>query len=114
MTNSTRLTGIRFTTILLFCVCLAVYHSNLRLIASGDSLPAALLPLSILLDHSTTLDRFAPWLWEHAPYTKGIIVFRNGHYHSFYPLGQSLLITPLYIPNVFALHLERWDTASLI
>jgi hypothetical protein len=106
--------AIRFAAILLFCACLAVYHSNLRLIAAGDSLPSALVPLSVLLDHSTTLDRFAPWLWEHAPYTKGIIVYRNGHYHSFYPLGQSLLITPFYIPAVFSLHLERWDTPSLI
>jgi len=43
-----------------FTLLSVVYHSNLRPIASGDSLQASLIPFSIILDGSITLDRFGP------------------------------------------------------
>jgi hypothetical protein len=48
----------------MFVLLSAVYHSNLRPIASGDFLPASMIPFSILLDGSIALDRFGPYVNE--------------------------------------------------
>src|SRR5262249_51583621 len=47
-----------------------VYHSNLRPLAPGDSLQASLIPSSIILDGSITLDRFGPYINSHVPYAR--------------------------------------------
>jgi len=42
----------------LFCLVYFVYNINFRPIPSGDTIPASLLPFSILEDHSLYFDRF--------------------------------------------------------
>jgi hypothetical protein len=91
-----------------------VYHSNLRPVASGDSLPAALIPFSILLDHSMTLDRFGPYLRDHVWYAKLVTRQVGGHWYSVYPIGGPVLATPLYVPVVCVPWVRRQDAATLV
>jgi hypothetical protein len=98
--------------VLLFLGLSLLYHSNLRPIASGDSLPAALIPFSILLDGSITLDRFGSYLDEHVGYEASVIRKKAGHWYSGYPIAGPVLATPLYLPAVvFARH---WPAGSLV
>jgi len=97
--------------ILLFAALTAIYHANLRPVDSSDSLPAALIPFAVVLDHTVTLDRFAPWLHGHVWYTASIIHQAHGHFFSSYPIGGALLVTPLYLPA--GLLVRHWDAGSL-
>jgi len=86
---------------LLFLLLSVVYHSNLRPVASGDSLPASLIPFSILLDGSITLDRFGPYVSEHVWYGSAVLHKTGAHWYSVYPIGGPTLATPLYLPIAF-------------
>jgi hypothetical protein len=99
--------------ILLFLALTVVYHANLRPVDSGDSLPASLIPFAIVLDHSVTLDRFAPWLSGHIWYTGSVIHPAHGHFFSNFPIAGPVLVSPLYLPFAFA-GLDHWDPASLV
>lgn len=67
-----------------------IYNANLRLISTADSIPARFLPVSILVDHSLFLDRFAEFkhhaIWER----------EDGHLISYVPIATPLLATPIY------------------
>jgi len=52
---------------LIFLATLFIYQANLRPVASQDSLPAALLPFSILIDRCVHFDRFEPFLQGSQP-----------------------------------------------
>jgi hypothetical protein len=82
----------------LFVALTFIYHSNLRPVAAGDSLPAALVPFSVLLDHSVTLDRFGPWIQQHVPYAPQVLRTHGGHWYSVYPVAGPVLTAPLYLP----------------
>lgn len=81
-----------------FTLLSVVYHSNLRPIASGDSLQASLIPFSIILDGSITLDRFGPYINSHVPYAPEIIYKSGRHWYSRYPIAGPVLVAPLYLP----------------
>lgn len=100
--------------VLLFAGLSVIYHSNLRPIPSGDSLCTSLLPLSLLLDHTVTLDRFAPWLFSQVPYAHEVIRTIGGHYYSGYPIGGPILVTPLYLPLLAFPGLRHLDPGSLV
>jgi hypothetical protein len=104
---------VRWPYILLFAALSVVYHSNLRPIASGDSLPASLIPFSIWLDHTVRLDRFGPWVEAHQEYSSAVVRIR-GHYYSGYPIAGPVLATPLYFPLVALRSLGNWDPGALI
>ena len=89
--------------LLLFLAASVVYQSNLRPLAAADSLPAALLPFSILLDGALHLDRFTP-VFRTGPSTPYIFHEKDGHFYSTYPLAQPILLTPFYIPIVAGIH----------
>jgi hypothetical protein len=99
--------------VLLFLGLTLLYHSNLRPIPSGDSLCTSLIPMSILLDHAVTLDRFGPWLFGHIPYTREVIRAADGHYYSGYPIWNGVFVTPLYTPLLLAPKLRDWDPGAL-
>lgn len=99
--------------VLLFLALTVVYQANLRPVDSSDSLPGYLIPLALVLDHSICLDRFAPWLLGHVWYTSSVIHLARGHYFSSYPIGGSLLVSPLYLPIAFT-HIRQWDTAAQV
>ena len=98
--------------VLLFLGLTVIYHSNLRPIPAGDSLPAALIPFSMVLDHSITLDRFAPWLKEHA--TDGQVHRLHGHWYTTYPIAGPVLVSPLYLPAALIPALRHMPPESLV
>jgi hypothetical protein len=83
---------------LLFVLLCAVYHSNLRPIASGDSLGTSLIPFSVVLDGSIRLDRFGPHIAEHVRYADSVVRQRGEQWYSVYPIAGPVLTAPLYLP----------------
>lgn len=81
--------------------------------AAGDSLPSALIPFSIVLDGSVSLDRFAPAL-QKVPYAGGVIRKSGSHWYSMYPVAGPLLTTPLYLPLAMVPAIRRMPAATLI
>ena len=100
--------------VLLFVLLSAVYHSNLRPVASGDSLGASLIPFSILLDGSITLDRFGPYVSEHVWYGPAVLRKTGGHWYSAYPIAGPVLVSPLYLPIAFVPWIGRQPPGTLI
>lgn len=98
--------------VLLFLGLNVVYHANFRPIDSSDTLPASLIPFSVVLDHSVTLDRFFPWLPRHIWYTPYVTHRSHGHHFSGFPIGGALLVSPLYVP--IALAARHWDPGGLV
>lgn len=84
--------------VLLFVFLSLIYHSNLRPIASGDSLPASLIPFSLLLDGSVSLDRFAEHIQTQVPYASRVVRQKDTHLYSLYPIAGPVLTAPLYFP----------------
>jgi hypothetical protein len=84
----------RRAAVLLFLSCLLVYNSNLRLIGSGDSIPARILPLAILNHGTMYLDAYGPRPINAYWFTSS----RNGRLVSFYPVVLPVLVTPLFVP----------------
>lgn len=100
--------------VLLFLFLSVVYHSNLRPIASGDSLPASLIPFSILLDGSISLDRFGPYMSEHVWYGSAVLHKTGSHWYSGYPIAGPVLVTPLYLPVAFVPWIGKQPPGTLI
>lgn len=90
--------------IFLFIILLIVYNINLRSIGSGDTIPASLLPFSILSHRSLYLDQFAPYLID-TWVTSYFLWHAKDHYISAYPIVTPVLITPLYIIPYILLNL---------
>ncbi|HLX09380.1 MAG TPA: hypothetical protein VKY89_16125, partial [Thermoanaerobaculia bacterium] len=90
----------------IFLLCLVVYNANLRTIASFDSLAASLLPFQLVRGGGLTLDRYGS-----LPHEIGysLIQARDGHWVSVYPLFTPLLVTPLYLPTLAAVHLRHGE-----
>jgi predicted dehydrogenase len=75
-----------------------IYNSNFRWLLSRDSIPARVLPFSLLLDGHLYLDQ---WV---APYQQGrfargayYVTPARGHLYSVYPVIEPLVISPLYV-----------------
>lgn len=100
--------------VLLFLLLTVVYHSNLRPIPSGDTLPGSLIPFSILLDHSLTLDRFGPYMTEHISYGSDVLHKSGPHWYSVYPIVGPALVTPLYLPIELIPRIAAQQPATLI
>lgn len=102
----------RRTALLIFLVCLAVYNSNCRLLAAGDSIPARLIPFAILNHGTVFLDAYGP-------FPKGTWWIQRGrsrHLTSVFPIVLPVLITPLYVPAavyVRVAHPPPWRFATL-
>lgn len=84
----------------LFFLIVTIYYLNFRSIPSGDTLPASLLPFSILNQHTLFFDQFSGYI-QTIEYAYMFSV-HEGHYVSQYPIVLPVLITPLYvIPSLF-------------
>lgn len=87
---------IRRDILCLFCIVFFIYNLNGIPKASGDTIPASLLPFSILENHNLFLDQFYPYFepnFERAYWAFEI----NGHFLSIYPIVTPVFVTPLYI-----------------
>jgi hypothetical protein len=81
---------------LIFLGLLAVYCSNLRVLASGDSLPTRVLPFSILREGNLDLNEFT---WERTRSGR-LPYYLHGtgkHLYSVSTIATPLVVTPLYI-----------------
>jgi hypothetical protein len=63
----------------------------------------------LVLDRTPTLDRVAPWVRTNIPFSRGLVIPADGHYHSVYPIGQSVLAAPLIAPAAFLLGVDKWE-----
>ena len=86
--------------VFLFLVIFTIYNLNFRPIGSGDTLPASLLPFSILDQHTVFFDHFINYIQTiKNPY---MFTVHGGHYVSFFPIVLPVIVTPLYvIPYLF-------------
>lgn len=91
----------RRVALLIGVVAFAVYLTNLRPMGSGDTIPARLLPFSLLREGNLDLDEFA---WLRAPEIKKpyfLQLDRGGHWRSKYPVATPLVVAPLAWPFVW-------------
>ena len=76
----------------------AIYNSNFRWLLSRDSIPARVLPFSILLDGHLYVD---DWVepYQQGRFARGAyyVTPARGHLYSVYPIFEPLVMTPLYI-----------------
>lgn len=114
MSGIQRALKIKRNYIFLFLLLTAVYHSNFRPIPSGDTLGAALVPFSLLLDGSPALNRFAPYMLQEIQYGPHILRRAGGNWHSTYPIAGPVAATPLYLPALLVPQLGELPPATLI
>jgi hypothetical protein len=85
---------------LIFALSLTVYLSNGHSIRSGDTVPAGLLPIAVLLDGTVTLDRFAGELHSRWSGDDYFLVRTGRGVVSFYPVAAGLMAIPVYLVPV--------------
>lgn len=106
--------GSRLRPLLLFGLCVAVYASNGKTLNMGDSVPARLMPVALLLDRTPMLDRFADALHAGTPQAY-YVRFTPYGLASFYPIATGVLATPIVAPAVLWLEwTEKPDPARWI
>jgi hypothetical protein len=93
---------------------LLLYNLNFRPIPSGDTLPAALLPLQLVLHGRADFDACQPLLERYYGGDAYFLQAKGGHFYSRYPVAQSVLLTPLYLPLALAPGARRWPPATEI
>jgi MFS family permease len=88
----------RRAALLLGAAAFVVYCSALREIHAGDTLPARLLPFSLVQQGNLDLDEF-DWLRAAEPNPYFLRLSADGaHWRSKYPVATPLLATPLAVP----------------
>lgn len=96
----------------LFVGCLVVYLANgrtLPLSQGWDTIPNRLIPFSLLLTGTTTLDIFLPDAKREGGFRE-YAQPRRGHLVSFYPVGAAVVALPVYVPIAIRLMAtERWN-----
>jgi hypothetical protein len=91
--------GTRRLALLLFLACVLVYASNGRTLNQGDSVPARLIPVALLLDGTPMLDRFETAILATSP--QPYFVRRTPYgLTSWYPIASGLIATPIVAPAV--------------
>src|SRR5712691_9843790 len=97
--------GKRWDLFLLFFSLFFAYNAYLRPIAAMDSIPARLLPFSLLREGNLDLDEFGfgSASQSQASSLPYFVVATRGHIMSFYPVVLPVVISPLYLPAVWVL-----------
>jgi hypothetical protein len=89
-----RNSAIRFDYLILFIAIFLVYNTVSRMTMSGDTNPAAFLPLALILHQTVYFDAFiGAGLGQSVAYAFPLV---NGHYVSLFPIVTPVLITPVY------------------
>jgi hypothetical protein len=99
--------------LLLALLALLVYNANVRLIATGDSLPARFLPFVVWTEGNLYLDPVLKVTVHDQPAPYWILRTRDGHIGSMYPVVMPLLVAPLYAPAVLYLDAKGWNDERL-
>jgi len=82
----------------LFLIALFTYNANGRQLGAVDTIPARLLPYSILKEGNFDLDEFGFLFRQGIP---AYIIQSHGHLVSAYPPGPAILALPFYLLPVF-------------
>lgn len=90
-----------------------VYNLNMRVIATGDSLPARFLPFSVLKYGTLWLDPVIDVTRGNNPGHYWFLKSKDGHFASLYPIVTPVLVTPLYAPAAAWLSAEGWNDERL-
>jgi hypothetical protein len=91
-----RITGSAAVLLLWVLVSFAIYVSNLRVLTAGDSVPASLIPVTLILDGTVMMDRFAE---EERQRFSGLpywLVETPRGTASLFPIMTGVLATPFY------------------
>jgi hypothetical protein len=102
--------------LLLFCGCFVVYTINVRTVpisAGADTIPNRLIPFSLLLQGTPTLDPFRQELAA-AGVNTWYARKRAGSLVSLYPIGVSLAALPVYVPVFALVSLGGWPSPGLL
>ena len=87
--------AMRFDFLILFILIYIVYNTVSRMTMSGDTNPAAFLPLALILHQTVFFDAFVgAGLGPNVAYAFPLV---HGHYVSLFPIVTPVLITPVYI-----------------
>ena len=87
----------------LVCLLLfVIYNSNPHFLTSADTLPARLLPFSLLLNGNLYLDEWMqPFLQHQLDHGIYFATKSHGHWMSSYPILLPFLVLPLYMVPVW-------------
>jgi hypothetical protein len=99
--------------LLLGIVAFFVYNSNLRAIATGDSLPARFLPFAILGHGTLGLEPVLEATSNGHANPYWIVGSLHGRRLSMYPIVAPVFVTPLYAPAAAVLALRGWNEREL-
>lgn len=83
-------------------LCYIANRRTIPFLYGGDTIPARLIPFSVLGFGRLTLDPFR-YNMEAAGGYRWYIKERDGHLISFYPIGAALVALPVYVPAYVAL-----------
>jgi hypothetical protein len=106
--------ALRFDYLILFIVVYIVYNTVSRMTMSGDTNPAAFLPLSLILHQTVNFDSFVgAGLGPNVAYAFPLV---NGHYVSLFPIVTPVLITPVYFVSymVYTVFQVPFDSMSIM
>jgi hypothetical protein len=86
--------ALSYDSALLFILTYIVYNTVSRMTMSGDTNPAAFLPLALILHQTVYFDAFVgAGLGPNVAYAFPLM---NGHYVSLFPIVTPVLVTPVY------------------
>ena len=90
-------------------ISLVVYLSNWRTINAGDTQPASLLPIALMLHGSIDLSMFEQH-YRNDPTNSAFFMHTERGYFSRYPLASGILAVPVYAVPVFLLKAIKQPT----
>jgi hypothetical protein len=106
--------ALRYDFFLLFILVYIVYNTVSRMTMSGDTNPAAFLPLALILHQTFYFDAFVgAGLGSGVAYAFPLV---NGHYVSLFPVVTPVLITPIYFVSylLYSVFSVPFDTTSIL
>jgi len=112
--NNVRNLAFRYDFLILFILVYIVYNTVSLMTMSGDTNPAAFLPLSLILHQTLNFDAFiGAGLGPNVEYAFPLV---NGHYYSLFPIVTPILITPVYFVSylLYTVFQVPFDTMSIL
>jgi hypothetical protein len=104
----------RFDYLILFILIYIIYNTVSRMTMSGDTNPAAFLPLALILHQTVYFDTFVgAGLGPSVAYAFPLV---NGHYVSLFPIVTPVLITPVYFVSyvLYTVFSVPFDTTGIM
>lgn len=106
--------ALRYDFLILFIVAYIIYNTVSRMTMSGDTNPAAFLPLTLILHQTVFFDAFiGAGLGPNVAYAFPLV---NGHYVSLFPIVTPILITPVYFVSymIYTIFQVPFDSMSIM